>query len=543
MLLGSGRNRSVYYVVLAVIGVIALITLYNPSVGESTPAYWKSVSDYAKNPKPPQWISGKSTDTQSTIPNSPLSDNSLAETEAKLPSKNPEPYPYGGTTSDKNSNTDSNSNSQPGAASGNTNSQPAEKPEDKKPAEKPVEAPKAPPDGMGTPPPDKELKNTPAFTHSQILAEYHEVRSVSTPDGKHFNITFPGYITMNPNILAHPRDPGTWVVTAQHYPRERNFTSGWCAELSCDAKFEPGGNLTCVTPPMFAIVPSTTSPGFCKGDIANINLNVGPHDARVFYGPEFPYIIYGSQSHHTCFGQWVQDFRLTVDWGLFWNPEDPFSFQTEIQRPGKYGVMEKNYFIFWGMDNKTIYAHYDSSPKRSFAKLNMDGSAGEDLAPQAYAKDEVCWQKHLTMNPLPTEKETGWKSSVHQASNALSVTMCKRSDPDCKRLDSNTYVIQIYQHKIGNGFMHARYEPYVMMFQQVPPFAMHAISAKPIWIHGRKDKESMIYVTSINWKPHDSKYHGFLDDELFINFGIEDSRTAGIDVTAEALLVDNLMEC
>ena len=121
--------------------------------------------------------------------------------------------------------------------------------------------------------------------------------------------------------------------------------------------------------------------------------------------------------------------------------------------------------------------------------------------------------------------------------------MCKRSDPSCVPTAQNTYVMQIYQHKIGNGFMHARYEPYVLLFQREAPFAMHAISSKPIWIHGRKDKESMIYVTSINWKAYDSKYHGYLDDELFVNFGIEDSRTASIDVTAGALLMDNLMMC
>ena len=31
-------------------------------------------------------------------------------------------------------------------------------------------------------------------------------------------------------------------------------------------------------------------------------------------------------------------------------------------------------------------------------------------------------------------------------------------------------------------------------------------------------------------------YHGYLDDVIMVGFGIEDRRTAGIDVTAEDLL-------
>jgi len=40
----------------------------------------------------------------------------------------------------------------------------------------------------------------------------------------------------------------------------------------------------------------------------------------------------------------------------------------------------------------------------------------------------------------------------------------------------------------------------------------------------------------MSWKGKEQKYHGYLDDALFLAFGIEDSRSGGIDVTAGELL-------
>lgn len=51
-------------------------------------------------------------------------------------------------------------------------------------------------------------------------------------------------------------------------------------------------------------------------------------------------------------------------------------------------------------------------------------------------------------------------------------------------------------------------------------------------------KTEMMYVTSISWKKHGQKYHGYADDVLFINFGIEDNKTAAIDVLAGDLFME-----
>jgi hypothetical protein len=111
----------------------------------------------------------------------------------------------------------------------------------------------------------------------------------------------------------------------------------------------------------------------------------------------------------------------------------------------------------------------------------------------------------------------------------------------------------VFQHKSFYAF-HSVYEPYIMLFQQTAPFQIHAMSTKPIWIHGRGkakipdglskeearnwNQTEMFYVVSVSWKMHGQKYHGYVDDVMFIAFGIEDERTAGIDVVAGDLLMN-----
>ena len=220
-----------------------------------------------------------------------------------------------------------------------------------------------------------------------------------------------------------------------------------------------------------------------------------------------------------------------------------FRNPTEIQRPGGgYSIFEKNYFVFWDK-NENIYAHHNISLKRVFAQMSKDGSVGPNLAPQAAANDDACMARYM---PKLTSSER-----IHQATNSISITLCKRADPVCKPDDSNTFVLAIFQVKKGYDG-HAVYEPYVMLFQQQLPFAIHGISTKPFWISGlgkpgewktpeenkTLDQTQMFYITSVSWKQAGLGYHGFIDDVLFVLFGIEDNDAGGIDVIAGDLLAD-----
>ncbi|KAL8243946.1 hypothetical protein R6Q59_010204 [Mikania micrantha] len=376
----------------------------------------------------------------------------------------------------------------------------------------------------------------------------HEIFSISGKKGKYFPIEFGEYASANPNILPHPTLENHWIMVAQQF-LSHVYNTVWCAELVCTATFQ-NGKLACVKSPLILPIPATITDK-CTGKLAFLSFNVGPHDARLFYGPEHPYVMYGSQTSYNCFGLLIQDFRLLTDWGLVvstpTDPQNPFRVSTELHRPPPYGDVEKNWFIFWDSNNK-MYIHNDIYPKRVFAALSHDGTAGPDLAPFAAIDDEKCINRYMPKLPPTLE-------SIHQSTNSLKVTLCKRSDPTCFPTDQNTFILLIFQHKTFYSF-HGRYEPYVMLFKQSAPFGIHAISTKPLWIHGRKDaprpssftqddqwdETEMFYVTSISWKGANMTYHGYMDDEIFIGFGIEDRRSAGIDVVMADIL-DHLGLC
>jgi hypothetical protein len=406
---------------------------------------------------------------------------------------------------------------------------------------------------LSTPISSSDSSTVEGFEADADAEAYREVFSVSTSDKRYFLIDFVDRATINPNIVPHPLLEDTWVIVAQGsnvgLEDQKHFV-----EISCNATFQ-NGVLRCTHSPVPLPVAATHGE-MCKGNMSWFNLSVGPHDARVLYGPKAPYIVYGSNSVFTCFGQWVQDLRSLWDWGTATFPHPGFENGTELQRPPPYGVIEKNYFLFWDQDDQ-VYAHYDVSPKRAFAKLGLDGSVGKDLAPKTAQNDDKCMARYMPhIEPKPKLE------SIHQATNSLSVTLCKRSDPACKPNEKNTFIFTIFQWK---SFINLRsnYEPYVMVFEQKAPFPIHGISTKPIWIHGRGkanqmdeetksnavvakrnngkkpwDQTEMLYITSMSWKSSGLKYHGYIDDVVFLAFGVEDARSAGIDVVVGDLLLD-----
>ncbi|KAK5089683.1 hypothetical protein LTR24_005952 [Lithohypha guttulata] len=375
---------------------------------------------------------------------------------------------------------------------------------------------------------------------------HNVVFSASTADHKFFMVDFGDQLAINPNIIPHPVLEDTWIVVAQLLPEGKG---NQFAELACNAKFD-NGTLRCVNHAVALPIASTFGDK-CAGDLELLNLNRGPHDARVFYGPRTPYTIYGSNSAFTCFGQWIQDFRTLVEWGYEIFDENDFFHATELQRPPPWGTMEKNWFLFFDQ-NDQAYLHYDVAPGRVFAKVETNGAVGPDLAPITAAHDEECMARYMPKIGPQLE-------SIHQATNSLLVTLCKRHGPLCIPDDSNTFIFTVFQHKTYFNF-HALYEPYIMLFEHTAPFKIHGISRKPFWIHGRGDgirevdiahphsvrrsvgKESdaggdeMFYVTSVSWKNKGQKYHGYIDDVLFVAFGIEDRQPAAIDVVAGDLL-------
>ena len=378
--------------------------------------------------------------------------------------------------------------------------------------------------------------------------KHRAIFSVSTTNGEFFEINWHDNGSYNPNILPHPTKQDKYIVVAQLLQNWDDWSRGPYV-MECEAGFT-NGVLACSDParPLHVVQTPDT---FCRGERFP-----GPQDPRVFYGPSAPYLLYGSRSRYSCHGTWIQDlyhvlsdFNTSTEVEIFHEP-------TDVQRPPPYHQIEKNYFLFWDHENNT-YVHQDVSPQRAFTALYANGSVGPDLALAAMDTDGSCLEKHMpkfgtrNMTGVGIEYET-----IHQSTNSLAITLCRRSDADCEPTDDNTFIMVIFQHKTFYA-NHAEYFPYVMLFQQAAPFAVHALSTKSIWIHGRnkltsqtqsslwhgrddvpEDHAEMFFVVSMSWKRRGQRYHGYMDDEMFLGFGIEDTRSGGIDILASDLLQD-----
>lgn len=412
----------------------------------------------------------------------------------------------------------------------------------------PLKPPPSKPSPSKAPQEDSLSDWDPTITH-------HEVFSVSTADKKFFRIDFGQQLGINPNLIPHPIYNDTWIAVAQLHNQRAVPNSYFFTQIVCNVVFKDG-KLVCNSPTSILPIAATTGPKENCGDANKVpvffGLSIGPHDARIFYGPERPFAMYGSISKYTCFGQWMLDFRILVDWGMelsMMNEEILFREATEVVRPPPFGVIEKNWFVFWD-SNDNMYIHMDIAPKRAFAKLDNNGTTGEDLAPLAASKDEKCINEFMPKAPRASEH----LEDIHQATNSLKITLCVRSDPACKPDDTNTFIMTLFHHKTFFSW-HGVYDPFVMLFKQSAPFEIHGISQKPIWFHGRGgpgkgrkpdvlpeelhaswNQTEMFFTTSISWKQKGQKYHGYIDDVMFVGFGIEDRDTGGIDVVAGDLL-------
>jgi hypothetical protein len=373
---------------------------------------------------------------------------------------------------------------------------------------------------------------------------YNEISSLSSVTAQFIPIHFGGVEAYNPTIIPHPIKYDQWIIIA-YQGESLKQGDGFLNELTCNAGFVNGA-LSCAEVPV--PVPLTVHEPHCTGALAYLNFEPGPRDARVVHGPDAPYILYGAHSEHTCLGVWIQDLRLLLeDYVVESAISHRFTEPKQLQRPPPVKELEKNYFVFWDLE-RNLYVHHDLSPRRVFAAVDSNGHVGQNLAPQVAVSDDACLARYM---PVISSKY----EAIHQATNSLSMTMCKRTDPTCKPGPENTFIMHIFHFKSFYEW-HSVYEPYVVLFQQQAPFAMHGIAKKPFWVRGRQmltettgavqwegrqlpiGHSEMFYITSMSWKTHGQKYHGYMDDELFIAFGIEDSKPGVIDVLASDLLRD-----
>lgn len=278
-----------------------------------------------------------------------------------------------------------------------------------------------------------------------------------------------------------------------------------------------------------------------------------------------------TRSRYACFGLWLIDLRKLhppLEVLLSSNPVQPsfgplmsYGSLTEITRnPRKTrGSIEKNWMMF-GSEKLGSYVHYDMGPsKRTFAKLLGAGITTVNLTDPF---EIPC------LDPASSE-EGSW----HQGTNSLMLTLCNRSDPNCKATPQNQVFFGIIHHKHKNAFsLPLRYERYVIVWSAQPPFSMLGVSQSPLLLynetvngfdsednwHGDEEQKALLaegkggkgnwafftYTVSIAWawgrqmdEPQE-KNVGYLDDEVILGIGVDDK-----DMVFSRVIAKDLLQC
>jgi hypothetical protein len=131
---------------------------------------------------------------------------------------------------------------------------------------------------------------------------------------------------------------------------------------------------------------------------------------------------------------------------------------------------------------------------------------------------------------------------VHQSTPMLSLTLCDRGrcEPDA----DNTVLLGMVQRRYDppGVYSFTWYERRIVVYNAVPPYNMMSVS-KILSYHGEMEDKyiwtgSMVYWANSTRIPYD-RNHGYLDDEIWLSFGIADKSPGWIDVSAKELIKDH----
>ncbi|KAF4457209.1 hypothetical protein F53441_773 [Fusarium austroafricanum] len=131
---------------------------------------------------------------------------------------------------------------------------------------------------------------------------------------------------------------------------------------------------------------------------------------------------------------------------------------------------------------------------------------------------------------------------VHQSTPMLSLTLCNRGA--CEPDEQNTIMMGMVQHRLDPPFApFSWYDRRIAVYEATAPYRMISVSKKFTY-HGEADGTyswtgSMSYYTNQTEFPPTN--HGFLDDEIWLGFGIKDSAAGWMDIRARDLIADHYM--
>ncbi|RSL91138.1 hypothetical protein CEP51_000356 [Fusarium floridanum] len=296
---------------------------------------------------------------------------------------------------------------------------------------------------------------------------------------------------------------------------------------------------------------------------------IGPEDMKLFWtrkGEPLLIFTYQVNSEVLCQGQFIVDVRAALPelervLGEEYSKKmPPIQFKTPVglrrqppsgQESHPRYQREKNWAPAQSPFSNEDELLFMVEPGQLFRWTKDDEPVEEVVA----EKDQVSAVE--APYPIGVEPEDTWHSdekmtcmhdvmlsdkNVHQSSPMLSLTLCNRGD--CEPDEQNTVMLGMVQRRRDTweaGYLW--YDRRIAAYSAAPPYNMVSVSRK-LSYHGEVDGQyiwtgSMVYFT--NQTDEFPRNHGFLDNEIWLSFGIKDSAAGWIDIKARDLITDHYL--
>ncbi|RBR11212.1 uncharacterized protein FIESC28_09096 [Fusarium coffeatum] len=294
---------------------------------------------------------------------------------------------------------------------------------------------------------------------------------------------------------------------------------------------------------------------------------IGPEDMKLFWTRTGePLLIFTHQvdDEVMCQGQFIIDVRAAMpelEQALGAEtaallPPIRFAEPTSLHREAPEGEenhpryqREKN----WALAQSPFTSDQELLLMVEPGQLYRYTSAEDPVELVVSEKDQIS----IVQEPYPPTADKTWHSKlsktcmhdvmlderhVHQSSPMLSVTLCNRGT--CEPNEQNTIMMGIVQRRQDPpNAPFTWYDRRVAVYESAPPYRMISVSKK-LTYHGESDGRyvwtgSMSYYTNQTVFPPSN--HGFLDDEVWLGFGIKDAAAGWLDVRARDLVADHYL--
>ncbi|KAM5349636.1 hypothetical protein ACJ41O_006141 [Fusarium nematophilum] len=221
---------------------------------------------------------------------------------------------------------------------------------------------------------------------------------------------------------------------------------------------------------------------------------------------------------HESDGRYQREKNWAPTQSIFAEDEDELMFMVETGNLFKWAGLEKP------LEEVTLGTDRESAVE---APYPPDLAEGDETW---HSEEKTCMHDVMQTN-----------RGVHQSTPMLSLTLCDRGE--CEPSEDNTVMISMVQQRHDRPAYPATwYDHRIAVYAAAPPFNLMGVSKK-LSYHGEVHTAytwtgSMVFLANQTGIPG-NRSHGYLDDEIWLSFGIGDSAPGWLDIKASELVTDH----